>query len=46
MQICNKRNEESKRKVLIKGRMEKEEQEYRHKRKEAHKELGIRKRHI
>ena len=30
-------------KWLIKGRKEKEEQEYHHKRKEAHKKLGIRK---
>ena len=36
MQICNKRNEESKRKV-VKGRREKEEKEYHHKRKEAQK---------
>jgi hypothetical protein len=32
---CNRRNEE--RKWLIKGRWEKEEQDYHHKRKEAHK---------
>jgi len=37
MQICNRRNEKSKRKWLIKGRREKEQQEYHHKRKEAHK---------
>ena len=37
MQVWNRRNEESKRKVLIKGRREKEEQGYNHKRKEAHK---------
>ena len=35
MQICNRGNEESKRKVSDKR--EKEEQEYHHKRKEAHK---------
>jgi len=33
----NRRNEESKRKWLIKGRREKEQQEYHNKRKEAHK---------
>jgi len=37
MQVWNIRNEESNRKVLIKGRREKEEQGYNHKRKEAHK---------
>jgi hypothetical protein len=38
MQICNRRNEESKTKNwFIKGRREKGEQEYHHKRKEAHK---------
>jgi hypothetical protein len=37
MQVWNKRNEESKRKVADKRRREKEEQEYNHKRKEAHK---------
>ena len=35
MQICNRRNEESKRIVVDKGK--KGEQEYHHKRKEAHK---------
>jgi len=37
MQICNRRNEESKRKVFDKRRREKKEQEYHRKRKEAHK---------
>jgi len=37
MQNCNRRNEESKRKWLIKGRRENEEQDYHLKRKEAHK---------
>ena len=38
MQIFNRRNEESETKNwLMKGRREKEEQEYHHKRKEAHK---------
>jgi len=37
MQICNKRNEESKTKVVDKSRIMKEEQEYHHKRKEHHK---------
>ena len=35
MQICNRRNEETKRKVTDKSRREKEEQEYHNKRKEA-----------
>jgi len=35
MQICNRRNEERKRKVV--DIREKKEQEYNHKRKEAHK---------
>jgi 3-methyladenine DNA glycosylase AlkC len=35
MLICNRRNEDSKRKVV--ERREKEKQEYHHKRKEAHK---------
>jgi hypothetical protein len=35
MQVCNRRNEKSKRKVVDKR--EKKEQEYNHKRKEAHK---------
>jgi len=33
MQTCNRRNEESKEKWLIKGRREKEDQAYYHKRK-------------
>ena len=37
MQICHRRNEESKRKVVDKRKKEKKDQEYRHKRKEAHK---------
>jgi 3-methyladenine DNA glycosylase AlkC len=37
MQNCDRRNEESKREWLIKGRRENEEQEYHHKRKEVNK---------
>ena len=36
MQICNRRNEKSKRNVVDKRRRE-EEQEYHHKRRDAHK---------
>jgi hypothetical protein len=37
MQICNKEMKKAREKWLIKGRREKEEQEYYRKRKEAHK---------
>jgi len=43
MQICNRRNEESKVKVVDKSKKGEGKQEYHHKRKEAHKIISNKK---
>jgi hypothetical protein len=43
MQICDRQNKEGKKKVVGKGRREKEEHKYNHKRREAHKIIGNKK---